>query len=319
MALAWAAAVLILIVGVGLVVSLLAAARAGTEGARLKQLVAAGPQKAPAAPGTAQAGRLDTMPTLTRLLGGRQLTEKIFDELTEAGMAIRPSEFMGIIAGLVIVSQIAAFLVFKSPLGHVLLGLLGVCIPLFVLKSKQQKRRAAFESQIPNALLLIASSLRSGFSFPRAMQMIAQEMPPPISQEFQRVLDETNVGRSLQDALGDVVKRVQSYDFDLVVTAVLIQLSVGGNLADVLEAIGATIRERVQIIGEMRSLTVEGKLSGVIMLLLPIFLGIALSVMNPDYMRVMFEEPLGRLMLGVGAVFQVLGALVIKKMLVLDI
>jgi tight adherence protein B len=319
MALAWAAATLILIVGVGLVLSLLAAARAGTEGSRLQQLVAAGPQKAPAAPGAPQAARLDTMPTVTKLLGGGHLTERLLDELTEAGMVIRPSEFIGIMAGVVIVTQIAAILVYRTLLGHVLFGLIGVAVPVLVLMSKQQKRRAAFESQIPNALLLIASSLRSGFSFPRAMQMIAQEMPPPISQEFQRVLDETNVGRSLQDALGDVVKRVQSYDFDLVVTAVLIQLSVGGNLADVLEAISATIRERVQIMGEMRSLTVEGKLSGIIMLLLPIFLGLALSVMNPDYMSVMFEEPLGRLMLGVGAVFQVLGALVIKKMLVLDI
>ncbi|MCX6374952.1 MAG: type II secretion system F family protein, partial [Armatimonadetes bacterium] len=233
MPLVWAAAVLILIVGVGLVVSLLAAARAGTEGARLRRLVAAGTRKAPAAPGTPQAGRLDTMPTVTRLLGGGHLTDRLLDELTEAGMAIRPSEFIGIMAGVVIISQVLTLFFFKSPLGHILFGLIGVAVPVLVLMSKQQKRRAAFESQIPNALLLIASSLRSGFSFPRAMQMIAQEMPPLVSQEFQRVLDETNVGRSLQDALGDVVKRVQSYDFDLVVTAVLIQLSVGGNLADV--------------------------------------------------------------------------------------
>jgi len=318
MPLVWAAAVFVLIVAAGVIVSIMVA-RSGTEGARLRRLVTAGPQKAPSAPGAPQAARLDTMPTVTRLLGGGHLTGRLLDELTEAGMVIRPSEFIGIVAGVVIVSQIAAVLVFRTLLGHVLFGLIGVAIPVLVLMSKQQKRRAAFEAQIPNALLLIASSLRSGFSFPRGMQMIAQEMPPPISQEFQRVLDETNVGRSLQDALGDVVKRSQSYDFDLVVTAVLIQLSVGGNLADVLEAISATIRERVQIMGEMRSLTVEGKLSGIILLALPIFLGVALSVMNPDYMRVMIEEPLGRIMLGVGGVFQVLGALIIKKMLVLDI
>jgi tight adherence protein B len=151
------------------------------------------------------------------------------------------------------------------------------------------------------------------------MQMIAQEMPPPISQEFQRVLNETNVGRSLEDALKDVVARTQSYDFDLVVTAVLIQLSVGGNLADILESIGATIRERVQIMGEMRSLTVEGKLSGVILILLPIVLGIALSVANPTYMRVLIEDPLGKMMLGIGAMLQIAGGLVMRSMLKLDI
>lgn len=318
MALVWAAAVFVLIVAAGVVVSILAA-RAGTEGARLRQLVTAAPQKAPTAPGAPRAARLDTMPTVTKLIGAGRLTDRLIEELSQAGMVIRPSEFIGIVAGVVIISQIAAVLVFRTLLGHVLFGLIGVAIPVLVLLSRQQKRRAAFESQIPNALLLIASSLRSGFSFPRGMQMIAQEMPPPISQEFKRVLDETNVGRPLQDALGDVVKRVKSYDFDLVVTAVLIQLSVGGNLADVLETISATIRERVQIMGEMRSLTVEGKLSGIILLALPIFLGVALSVMNPDYMRVLVEEPLGRLMLGFGVVFQVIGALVIKKMLVLDI
>lgn len=317
MAVILAVAAFAVIVAVSLGVIRYLESRSSRETARLRRLVETGVQQP--AEDVESGERADVMPTLTRVLGGRKLTENLYDQLTSAGLPIRPSEFMGIIAGSVIISQVIALLFFRSMLGHVLLAMLGVGIPIIVLKSLQQKRRATFESQIPNALLLIASSLRSGFSFPRAMQMIAQEMPPPISQEFERVVNETNVGRSLEDSLNDVVTRVESYDFDLVVTAVLIQLSVGGNLADILESIGATIRERVQIIGEMRSLTMEGKLTGVILLLLPIFLGIALAVANPNYMRVLIDEPIGRLMLGIGAVFQLLGAIVIRSMLKLDI
>ncbi|MGB9587962.1 MAG: type II secretion system F family protein, partial [Armatimonadota bacterium] len=159
----------------------------------------------------------------------------------------------------------------------------------------------------------------SGFSFLRAMQMVSKEMQPPISKEFERAINEMNVGRPLEDALRGIATRVKSYDFDLVVTAVTIQHQVGGNLADVLEAIAATIRERLRIQGEIRALTAEGRISGIVLIALPIGLAILLTLLRPGYMGTLFQESIGRLMIAIAAVLQIVGALVIHRMLKVDI
>jgi tight adherence protein B len=167
--------------------------------------------------------------------------------------------------------------------------------------------------------MLMSSSLRSGFSFLRAMQMVAQEMPSPISQEFDRIIGEVKVGRPLEDALRGSVARIRSYDYDLAVTAVLIQHHVGGNLAEILETIAGTIRERIRIIGEMRALTAEGRISGIVLVLLPIVLAAILSTLNPVYMSVLIKETAGHYLIGLAVLFQIIGSLIIRRMLVLDI
>jgi len=260
----------------------------------------------------------DLLPTLSAVLSGRGLTEKLFAEVTAAGVPIRPSEFLGIIAAAVILSQIVALVVAKNALGNVLFGAVAIAAPIGVLRSLQQKRRNLFNAQIMDALTMIASSLRSGFSFLRAVQSVATELPPPIAQEFQRVVDEVNVGRSTEDALRSVVDRVKSYDFDLVVSAVLIQLQVGGNLADILDSIAETLRERVQLVGEMRAMTAEGKMSGILLMVLPVALVLLLMAVSPSYIEKLVYERLGQYMLGAAAVLQLIGGIIIKRMLVLD-
>lgn len=292
--------------------------RAPSTGDRLRDLTSPEVESKRIAP-TFHAQRDDSMPTLSKVLSGRRFTERLYIELSAAGLPIRPSEFVGIIAGLVLLSQILAGLLFRHVLAHVILGLIAVAVPIVVLKSLQHKRRLAFDNQIVDALVMMASSLRSGFSFLRAMQMVAQEMPPPISKEFERVIAEVNVGRSMEDALRGVVARVSSYDFDLVVTAVLIQLQVGGNLADILDTIANTIRERMRIMGEMRALTAEGRVSGIVLVLLPIILGLVLLMIRPEYMSTLFKETIGQYMIAAAVVLQIIGGLIIKKMLVLDI
>ncbi|MDI6827498.1 MAG: type II secretion system F family protein, partial [Armatimonadota bacterium] len=232
----------------------------------------------------ASAKREDMLPTVTRFLTARKFTERLYIELAAAGLPLRPSEFVGILAASVIISQILAVIIARSIIVYAIFAILGVGIPIVVVKVLQQKRKALFDAQIVDALVLIASSIRSGFSFLRAMQMVAQEMPPPIATEFERVINEVNIGRSMEDALKMSVQRVKSYDFDLVVTAVLIHLQIGGNLADILETIAETIRERMRIAGEIRTLTAEGRISGVALVLIPIFLGVLLSLINPSYM-----------------------------------
>ncbi len=315
------AAVLAFVLSAGIVaaVGLALAGRQSSAAERLKRL--AYPElEAPVRvqPQTSSSKR-DLLPTVSSILSSRGLTEKLFAAITAAGLPVRPSEFLGIIAALVIVSQVLALLIAKNAIGNLLFGAVAIGIPIVVLKSLQSKRQQAFNNQIMDALTMIASALRSGFSFLRAMQTVAAEMPLPISQEFQRVIDEVNVGRTIEDALRSVVTRVNSYDFDLVVSAVLIQLQVGGNLADILDSISETLRERVRIVGEMKAMTAEGKISGIILMALPFVMALVLMSVNPGYMTILIKEPLGRIMIVVAIVLQIIGGLVIKKMLDIDV
>ena len=259
----------------------------------------------------------DQLPTVSSFLSSRGLTERMMIEINRAGLKWRPSEFAVMSAACAIVPLIVLIVLQANPL-LCLLGMLGGLLPYIILKTRQQIRLAAFNAQISDALTLMASSLRSGYSFMRAMQVVAGEMPAPISEEFTRVLDECNVGVPTEEALRRLVSRTNSYDMDLVVTAVTIQIQLGGNLAEILDTIAETIRERVRINGEMRALTADGKLSGIILVALPIVLGGVILVINPSYMRTLVENDSGKMMLLFGAGFMILGSVVIHRMLRID-
>lgn len=263
--------------------------------------------------------RPDAVPILTRMLTGRRITERMVVELTAAGLPIRPSEFAGIILGAIIVMQLLAFAVANTAIGHILFGAIGLFGPIMVVKSMQKKRREAFDAQIVDALVTMSASCRSGFTLPRAMQMVEQEMQPPISIEFDRVVKELANGRTMEAALRAAVARVGSYDFDLVVTAILIHDQVGGQIADVMDTIADTIRERRKIQGELKALTAEGRMSGVVLVVLPIALAAVIWVTRPEYMAVMLEHPLGPTMIGVAAGMQIIGILIMRRLLALDI
>ncbi len=273
-------------------------------------------------PGESVKGRADRketyIPVVTPLLRGKRFTERLSLELASAGLPIRPSEFIVIAAAVLILFQLIAMAALPGPVGHAALGIAGLCAPMVVVRSLQRKRRAAFDAQIVDTLVTMAASFRSGFSLLRAMQMVAQEMPEPISKEFDRIVSEVGVGRTLEDALRASVERIGSYDFDLVVTAVLIHMQVGGNLAEILETIADTVRERTKIMGEMRALTAEGRISGIILVALPIFLGLVLYGMQPDYMKIMLTDPIGPQIIGAAAALQFVGVLIMRRMLALD-
>jgi len=184
---------------------------------------------------------------------------------------------------------------------------------------KTAKRRKAFNSQLGDALILIANSLRTGYSFMQASDMVAQEMRPPISSEFARAVKEMNLGVTIEEALANLGKRINSEDLDLVLTAVLIQRQVGGNLSEVLDNIARTIRERVRIRGEIRTLTAQGRISGVIVSLLPIVLGLIIYLLNPEYVKLLFVHPFGKILLGVAGLGQVIGILVIRRIVDIEV
>lgn len=269
--------------------------------------------------GQASEGRPDFLPTLTRLLTGSALGDRLRAAILRAGMRLRPAEFVA----LCLLCGMGGALAAKIATGQNLLmaaaGLLGLAAPILVLQQKQQMRRRSLDGQIPGALTLIASSMRSGYSFLRAMQLVVDEMPAPISEEFGWVLGEVELGVSTQTALERMAERVKSRDLELVVIAVTIQMQVGGNLAEILDTISETIRERIRIQGEIKSLTAEGKLSGIILFLLPVFLAFMLQARDPTYFKTLLDAQEGPMMIGGALVMQMIGGFVIKKMVTLDV
>jgi tight adherence protein B len=261
----------------------------------------------------------DFLPFVTHMLARRSLGERLQIELIRAGLKIRPSEYLGTIVLSTVTFALAGMLLPGYRFAVPLLALLGFAWPQVLLKSLIANRTQKFENQLPDSLTLIASSLRSGYSFLRAIQVVGQEMPDPISEEFRRAVAESNLGVPTEQALARMVERLPSYDLDLVVTAVNIQLQVGGNLAQILDTIASTIRERVRNQREIAALTAEGKLSGWVCAGMPPIMGAIMTALNPDYMKPLFSESFGLMMIGVALGLQLLGGLVIKKMLSIDV
>jgi tight adherence protein B len=170
-----------------------------------------------------------------------------------------------------------------------------------------------FASQLPEAMEMISRCLRSGQSLGFGFNLVGTEMPDPIAREFSRVFDEQNLGISVEQTLRDLSVRIPNMDLQFFVTAVLLQRQTGGDLAEILDKIGALIRDRFRIWGQIQALTGEGRLSGIILMALPFALFIAVYQLNPDYVKVLFTDPMGTKMLAIAVFMQFLGAVVIKK------
>src|SRR5439155_8442339 len=178
---------------------------------------------------------------------------------------------------------------------------------------KRRVRLKKFAAQLPDALELVARALRAGHSLGAGMHVVAEEMPVPIADEFGRVYEEQNLGIGVEDSLQGICERVPNLDLRFFVTSVLIQRQTGGDLAEILDKIGYVIRERYRILGQVKALTAEGRLSGVILLALPFVLLLMMLYIKPDYVAKLWEHKLG-IQMAVGAlVLQLVGALVIKK------
>ena len=215
---------------------------------------------------------------------------------------------LGAICGLV------AFALTLAPLALLFGFMGGILLGMGWLETCIERRRNAFTNQLCDMLTTIANALRAGFSFMQAFELVAKEMDAPASYEVEKVISETNVGLSLEEALGNMQKRVGSSDFELVIAAVLIQRQVGGNLAQVLDTISGTIAERISMRREVLALTAQGRLSGVILALLPVALAGFMAVVNPGYLRPLIDEPLGRLALAIAGGLELLGFLIIRRL-----
>lgn len=197
----------------------------------------------------------------------------------------------------------------------VLFGVIAGSLPFLHVLSKRRKRLKKFLQLLPDALDLMSRGISAGHAFTEALQMVATEMPDPISTEFRKTYDEQNLGLSLKLALENLVHRVPLLDLRMCVTAIMIQRETGGNLAELLEKVAHTIRERFRIMEDLKTLTLSSRWSAWLLCALPIFLAIYMSVMNPNYMEVMWRDPRGHNLLFIAAVMQILGMLMVQKIM----
>src|SRR5437763_8551870 len=236
--------------------------------------------------------------------------ERVFEQ---ADVNIKPSALFAaaLLVGLAggMTSALVARTVYVAPVGVVI----GFSVPFLWLFMKRKSRLKAFAAQLPDALELVARALRAGHSLGAGMHVVAEEMPAPISKEFGRVYEEQNLGVPLEEALRGICNRVPNLDLRFFVTSVAIQRQTRGDLAEILDKIGHVIRERYRILGQVKALTAEGRLSGIVLIALPFGLFAFMLHMKPDYVSMLWTDPLG-IKMSIGAlIMQVVGAYAIKK------
>ena len=254
--------------------------------------------------------------SLDQVLTQREFGKNMKIALAKADLKLTVAEY----AALHVITSVGGFLLgtfilfHGDPIMGVISAVVGFFAPRIYVSRKQNTRLRNFEEQLPDTIGLWVNSLRSGYSVLQAMEAIGKEAPEPTTTEFRRVVQEVQLGISMDDALQHMLNRVESEDLDLIVTAVNIQREVGGNLAEILETIGHTIRERIKLKGEVRVLTSQGRVTGYLIGGLPIVLALFLMVINPGYMGGMFENrACGWPMLGIGLGLIGIGMAIIQR------
>ena len=256
---------------------------------------------------------IDPFATLSADVEDKRFEARVQRSLARADVKLRVSEYYYIRAGLafglfLVVGLFRGFL----PMG-VVAGIIGYFLPRLWVTRRTAARLSAFNRQLPDTISLLSNSLRAGSSFLQSSELVSRESQPPISIEFGRVVREVNLGLAMEEALHNMVRRIRSDDLDLMVTAINIQQQVGGNLAEILDTIAFTIRERVKIKGDISTLTAQGRYSGYLVAFLPIGIMLALQMINPEFMQPLFNETIGRILLGVGGLMMAIGFFLIRK------
>jgi len=262
---------------------------------------------------------LSEIPWLNRSLLKLEITSGLKRMIDQADLHItvmRLVLFAGTAAAL---GFLAASMVTVSLPLKVLFGLIAGAFPFLHVIAKRKKRMKKFLQLLPDALDLMSRGLSAGHAFTEALQMVSSEMPEPIATEFRKTYDEQNLGLSLKLALENMVQRIPLLDLRMCVTAIMIQRETGGNLSELLEKVAHTIRERFRIMEDLKTLTLSSRWSAWLLCALPIFLAVYMSVMNPTYMEVLWRDPRGHNLLFLAATMQILGMLMVQKIMKIKI
>lgn len=250
---------------------------------------------------------------LDRALAERGLARNLRTQLARANLKLTAGEFIAATIICMILFPAIVFILRRDIPLSLLAAVLGLFAPRWYMAYLQRKRLKAFNDQLGDIISMMVNGIRAGYSVLQAMEAVAQEMDEPASEEFSRVVKEIQLGLSLEQALDNLLRRVPSDDLDMTVTAIKVQQEVGGNLAEVLDTISFTIRERVRIKGEIRALTAQARASGYVVSFLPIGVAILIYAINPRFMGMMFIDPCGWMMLGVAGTGIISGFFITRK------
>ena len=254
-----------------------------------------------------------------RFAESRGFSERLDAELEAAGVKVRSGEFVVLSVVAFLVGGVLGAALMRSPLLALLIAAICGFAPTAALRAALRKRTERMREQLPDVLTIMASSLRAGHSFMQALDAVAREIPQPAATEFQRVVAEIRLGRSTDDALEALSERVGSADFKWAVLAVNIQREVGGNLAEILDNVADTLRERAQMRRQIRVLTAEGRLSAWVLTLLPLGIAAYMFAVNPEYIGLLFTTRMGLFMVGVAVILLVLGVFWMRKIVDIDV
>lgn len=316
--------IMLVVVGILAVVMLILALRSGREGEadiseRLDTYIGDQAADLTTEDIDQQAKRLSRLTEgLNKVIERRSFGARISTQLAQASLKLTVAEYLILNVASVVLTGILAWFIFRNFL--FIFGFIGgFFIPRIVVGILKGQRLRKFNNQLGDTINLLVNGIRSGYSMPQAMETVANDMPPPVSEEFKRVTLEIGLGVSLEDSLQHMLKRVNSMDLDLMVTAINVSYEVGGNLAEILEIISHTIRERVRIQGEIKTLTAQGQITGYVLSGLPFALTGILFVLNREYMGRMFTTPCGWIMAGVSIVIIAAGFFAMQKIVQIEV
>jgi tight adherence protein B len=262
------------------------------------------------------------LPVLSAFLAQFKGSEKVAMHLDRAGIPLRVGEYYMIRWGMATLFFLVPF-VFSQTMMTVAMAagtaMLGYTLPAMWVGGKRKKRTIRINAQLVDMLGLVSNSLKSGYGLMQSLEFASKQLDPPLALELRRMLRDANLGLSAEDALIALGQRIDSKDLDMVLTAINIQRTVGGNLAEILDKVAFTMRERERIRGEISTLTAQQKMTGVIIGGLPVFMFLIFMVMNPDYMSLLFTETIGRVIIGLAVGFEFLGYLAIKRIMAIEV
>jgi len=259
------------------------------------------------------------LPALDRLAVGTARGFALGNWIEQSGVNVTISAVLLASIALAAVLGFLLATVSKNVMGWFVGVPVGFAMPFVFLNMKRKRRMHKFEETFPEALDLVSRALKAGHAFATGLKMVADEMPEPIGPEFRKTFDEQNFGLPLKDALNNLTHRVPLLDVRFFATAVLIQRETGGNLSEILENLAHVVRERFKILRQVRVYTAHGRMTGYVLLALPVFLAIALSFINPEHMQLLFQERMGRYMIAGSVVMQTIGYFWIKQVIKIEV
>lgn len=262
--------------------------------------------------------RLPSIPALGSVIS-KSYMDRIRANLAKAGVPLRPEELAGMSVLSCSCGALLGLGARRGILPAVLGGAVGAFIPGLWVNQARKRRAARLEIELVDALTLIANSLRAGHSFMQALELVGRDASPPLGPELARVLRESRLGVSIDEAFGNLVSRFDSRDLELAVTGVLIQRQVGGNLAKVLDSVAGTVEKRLKARGKVRTLTAQGRVSAWVVSILPFAMGAIMFSLYPDFAGVMVSTPLGVGMLAAGAISLSIGIFLVRKVVSIDV